>query len=888
MTLEQISTQESEPIAKGKNLDSDTYMAYLAAGPTRHANDLVDGIAVLGTAGEEKEYEEQGYDTLFREGDEGREGIIAYFNDRGVDTYNPKMKNWRKAHTDVEATACDEQSVLLVCLDIDEFSKSQEALNGGMATLTEINTRMAMAVLNGQRMVIAVRGEYEQKLTDPKAQLYYEYTMNNIRDFQKRYPDHIVLLKNEDREFRGAREAALNALEKQRRPETCLKPWTPKDLEQKVEQRDTRLQNLDVNNSGDFFVSSGTSNVGQDHRLARNQLVAILENGFNIKVKDLTTGVFAAPFEKHEQTQFNTARERMDSFIDCLIQEEGVTDKAAGVVWFVDDDEPSPIAQAKIAKFLFDILTENNVSRAGQLFIGIEEQFNVEKWTAKKFANPDQRKMLRTQFEQVIADVKNGVRRIDGNDDETIEANLEILVSSAEVIFTKLNTLAANQSIFKELKNHELLKVTPMVQHMVNMNRVRDIGFKQLQSFKKYFQQMKLEHGVELCILANNADEAINRIQVVQSPAALQERKRYFSRYKKVLDHLKSVPGGSEDTFVAAVQKAVLECDPEAAVSIQKGFDHLETKHLAGVKADLTSLLGSIGDTLHLSKRQQELLINFVGPLHDLLKLLGDFDSNMQAVPDHEEFVAYIVKQFGKKFGLSDEDVAFISELVGDHENIFKEKNRDGFISSKDPLLEGKAVFFVSDVLTNVFSFTEVDGQKSLVMKEAELKSRFEDLAFRHMDKIEGKVFRPEWIPFALTDVEAFLRHLSNHSIQVDPSILHKMTLAGLSAMSRAADRNEFTEYESYKMETVFTELLVLTEAQNRTELDEQKYQQILPALRKSMFNHNRLKLIAEKGYPAPDMTGRAFSDDETTTYLRKHLLDQGYVNRATRRLELG
>lgn len=881
---EEGSVSETEPVTRGENLDSDTYMAYLAGNPRRHSNGLVDGIAVLGTAGKTKKYPNQGYNTLFREGSEGRQGLLDYLNRRGIDTYNPKMEHWETRYAEVEARVCDENSGVIVGLDTDESSKTQEALNGGMATLTEINTLMGRIILNGQFMIFGVRDGFEAKLTDPKAQLFYAYTIKNVRDFQRKYPEVIVFLPNEDREFKQTREVAVEALEKQRNPETCAKPWTFKDLEKKVEQRDQRLTRLEPDNYADFFVSGGTSIVGSEHRMAREQLVSMFENGYGVTVKDLTTGIHAAPFEKHASMHFSSPKERMESFLDCIVQEEAVTDIADGVIWFVDDDEPSPIAQAKIGKFLFNLLTEQDVSRADQLFVGVEEQFNPDKWIAKKFTNPAEKTILKQQLQQVITDIKSGQRIIEVPEGQSLDEVIEELVKSAKTVTNSLQRPGA----FKSLRDHVLLGCTPLVQHIVNMNRVRDIGYQQLLSFKKYFLKMKLEHGVELAILANSTDEAINRAQVIQSPAAIQERQRFFNRYKKMLETLKEMPGGSPETFVDAIKKAILESDLDSKESIKKGLEHLETKHLVGVKADLTTLLNSIGHTTHLSERLQQLLIDFVGPLHDLLKLLGDFETNMQAVPDHEEFIGYIVEQFAEKYKIPAEDVRFIAEVVKDHENIFKEKGRDSFIGSEDPIQEAKAIFFVSDVFTGVFEVETKGNAKSLTMNEQALKIRFEDLAFRHIDKTEGKVFRPEWLLFVLKDMEAFFKHLSNNGIEVDRVLFQKMVLASFKALNRAVDGNMFTPYENQKIEETFSQLIaVMDKEANVSPEIALTYQETISSVRVGLFNVHRLSLIVEKGYELPDLKDLKLTHPDTTAYLRSYLLSQGHVNRATRFVEL-
>lgn len=173
-----------------------------------------------------------------------------------------------------------------------------------------------------------------------------------------------------------------------------------------------------------------------------------------------------------------------------------------------------------------------------------------------------------------------------------------------------------------------------------------------------------------------------------------------------------------------------------------------------------TSLIPSL-----LSTRHAQLLASVVAPLHDILKYLGDESS--QVIPEHEIVLAETGKKYfagrtvkinGVSSVLNDEDVSFITSVIGDHENIYKEIGRLSFISSEDPIQRAKAIFSFIDTLAGAFE-RSANKPNSWQLNESGFTKRFVHLCSRH---VEGKIFRPRWIVSATQELLLTIDQLTN------------------------------------------------------------------------------------------------------------------------------
>jgi hypothetical protein len=202
-------------------------------------------------------------------------------------------------------------------------------------------------------------------------------------------------------------------------------------------------------------------------------------------------------------------------------------------------------------------------------------------------------------------------------------------------------------------------------------------------------------------------------------------------------------------------------------------------EHLRGVQQQLVDLMLVYADGKYtsrypdlLSDREAKLLAFGVAPIHDLLKVF-EARELPQALSSHDLHVRRLVQEtfLGKRLEIKDqngatierlvlsqEDVDFIAEVVGDHENINREQGRNMLIKSSTSSDRAKAIFFVADVLTGTIE-QKAEGEYSFNLDQ--LWKRFGDLYVRHMDPVVGKIFRPEWMVYTIKDLTETLNALN-------------------------------------------------------------------------------------------------------------------------------
>jgi hypothetical protein len=148
--------------------------------------------------------------------------------------------------------------------------------------------------------------------------------------------------------------------------------------------------------------------------------------------------------------------------------------------------------------------------------------------------------------------------------------------------------------------------------------------------------------------------------------------------------------------------------------------------------------------------------------------------------------------------GYTQPEVEFVVAVVTDHENIYKEKGRSGFMDSPKRVDRAKAVMFLADTLTGVLKIED----KKIGVDEEKLRDRFEDLYFRHID-VSGKVFRPEWGLFALEDYRAFIGSLAKRAnLAGVGEVMEAITESAKKAIERAKvedDREKIDRVEKVK-----------------------------------------------------------------------------------------
>jgi hypothetical protein len=151
--------------------------------------------------------------------------------------------------------------------------------------------------------------------------------------------------------------------------------------------------------------------------------------------------------------------------------------------------------------------------------------------------------------------------------------------------------------------------------------------------------------------------------------------------------------------------------------------------------------------------------------------------------------MGYIVNEFFPQLGFTPEEVDFLTQVIGNHENIFKEKGREKYAASETIAERGMALFFLIDNLTG--AIYEEDGK--LALNSEVLKSRFTDLYVRHMDPVSRKLSlpRPEWGLFTVKDYIATCKTLrEEYGVQFSDSFIPQIVDAALAGIKITFDLN--------------------------------------------------------------------------------------------------
>jgi hypothetical protein len=253
---------------------------------------------------------------------------------------------------------------------------------------------------------------------------------------------------------------------------------------------------------------------------------------------------------------------------------------------------------------------------------------------------------------------------------------------------------------------------------------------------------------------------------------ARAERKEMWNRLEGLKEALRENPKVDPLNVVYEYLKSDKEKFPYAAAELptQSSGLGLHLKEITEFQRSFfTTAEGKSRFPELVNDRQAWLMANVAAPMHDVLKYLGS--PKAQVMPDHEVMTAQLLREIfegctieapgqilagtnKEAVKLSAEDVEFVAKVIGDHENINKELGRSEWVHSDSAVDRAKAMFFVADTLTGVIV---PDGHGDWRMDSNQLNSRFEDLYFRHIDPVKGKIFRPEWGLKAIEDLSAAL-----------------------------------------------------------------------------------------------------------------------------------
>jgi len=237
-------------------------------------------------------------------------------------------------------------------------------------------------------------------------------------------------------------------------------------------------------------------------------------------------------------------------------------------------------------------------------------------------------------------------------------------------------------------------------------------------------------------------------------------------------------------------------------------------------------------ETEQILKPRHATLLEFVGRTHDICKLLGS--ANAQIDPDHEVIYKNIVGKFlvgktftptsGETITFTEADVKFITEVVGLHEDIWRESSfanqanslkKDTQEEDIDYVRRARSLMHFIDIFGSAVRF---DGETLKIVNEEAFKSRFIDLFQRHIrlsigivnsnsdkelvDWTIGKVYRPKWGLHGVAGLTWVFESLKEWDVQVDDELI-KSVQSGISEVlfnASASIVDALTNQKKYKV----------------------------------------------------------------------------------------
>jgi hypothetical protein len=701
------------------------------------------------------------------------EGVEQILNGENIVTYNPNMSDWNpEVHPKAEALGLNEFGVLGLRVE-----NAPGVTDGSLGSLVEIGMAIYSAMLNGQKVVISFDETFEGSLVEAGAKAQYQALKEQLNSLAMHLPELVkVQLRSSREEF--AKEVKNAMAEQDEKPRALI---SAKELQAFQSVRNERLRDTER-----FIVMGGTS--AATHESLDDSFHATQETiesvfGSDRELTSLNKGTFAGVWENIQKRKedaeargikFDVHREMM-LYRQAFAIESGLKAKSDVLVWSVQKENDSKAAITEIGFFLINALQE------GQQLCILLENFDVDLFTKALFKKEGDRSKL-------TAALANKAVALEGQTGEQADTERQQMHAALEV----LQSWEANPDsvTFAQLKKTPILNKSEFFQRVDNARRTRAIIQEQLKKTQERAKQIMGAEGVELFIASNDLTDFVQKMALISTPAQFEGREAFYDSYRQFSDKLEGLVAahpGERDKASELIDEAVSVVNPP-----EQRFAGL-TQHLGEVKdyagafnQYLRKLQESRGRE-YLSNNQLDLIEQVIAPNHDKLKFLGG--SDVQVMPDHEILIGHVLRHQLPGLGFNPEEVSFMAEVVGDHENIFKEKNRNFYSRSERPDERAKAYFFVLDTLTGAIGQGE-NGE--LVLNEALLEKRFTDLYFRHIDLEKGKVFRPEWGSFALQDFSAFFTTLQKeYGAELEPDFFKKLNSAAMKAVDQAITAND-------------------------------------------------------------------------------------------------
>ena len=697
--------------------------------------------------------------------------VIDFLRKINTAFFNPKMKEWNyKLHPKAESTAMSEAAVLAFRLE------NKDIKNGSLASLIEFGDALLLAVLTGQKIVVSIEPGIESSFESPEAKRLYAAFLLSIELAQQEYSQYLQF--DQSGEIGKFEQMIESALADQRNPEKCLQPLSKERLLATQAKREQTM--LEPNR--EILVGGATRPYDKDNekllgkfRRKIGSIVKLLEN------REISNDAKKAPrprtlVQKMTESipllqRWEKAEENPRIFQYESVLESEVSDKntAQSLVWLVTEECAGGIASLEAAqRALFAIMH-------GQPAALLVEAFNPNPYVNIKLRK--EAGEMDKQLDMLIAQ------------HQPSEEDIQI----AKRIIAKL--LEGEYVSFKEVKSAKLLTQTEQFKTLDNINRPRAVAFEQSKKIQKEIARLSMELGYEIVIVDTDYDHFIQRLGIFSDKERIIKSQTFWKNFRTLKSKLDQLvltlpPQPDEKNAVGLIRNEVINLAVE-----NESLPGL-LRHSADVQNSgqgWQKLLEKNGGTTNsfLSSRQFWLLNEVIAPLHDIIKPLGLHQG--QDISQHEMMIKYVLEVYLPKMGFTDpDDLHFIAEIIGDHENIYKEEGRDIFVNSENPEERGKSLFFIMDTLTGVVSSNEQDesGRDILKIDESTLKSRFQDLYFRHIDLAAGKTFRPEWGVSALKEYIQFFSAMEKRGFVVEKAFYNKLFNSVAAAINEAGSQN--------------------------------------------------------------------------------------------------
>lgn len=702
----------------------------------RTPTELVASVALLGSTHAKADFRNRGPD--------GGPGLEESLNNRGVTTFNPQDDNY---DIQAEALALNKMSVLGVRLENKKLER------GSRGTMVEVD-KLWFAILRGQRVVISIESGIQQTFAnDEDSARQFGIFTDNITQMKQVAPQAIQVLEGDDSGLKIFEDALVDACSQQNILETALPVISPEVLTQYGEVQEKRL--LKEKRLVTVFGSSAPYSPLVAESLHKEQEALRLK----VDTKDNDVVIL---YEGQMATRWNALLDIADGDErarkrEGLIQEESKLKQLADIVVItVRNESLSTGTVSEIAKQMYLSLQPVIPDPEGMGFI----------------ENP--------AFGQQVVLL---LEPFNAND----------YIHTAPLFLQDLRKEGLNYDIVPETTFKHILKtfkpgISPTVDKVDEVRRSRNIAAEQMTYIQEMLEQYGTTTGVPTVLFATDNGDFLQKISLVATRAAAKDRIQFWKTYKAFRSELKkslnTAPETQNLTVQTVLDTALSKVLDTAATpeTVEKRNTGLLGVHLKETQESVSTFFTILhhfaekGNEPYIAQGREKLCADVIGLNHDRLKFLS---TSGQTVEDHEVLTASVFRDILPKLGYSEEETIVAANVVRHHENIFRETVTTDLYKSSEEEDRIKTIIFVADILDGAVELN--NGVVCLNPKK--LQSRFTDLCFRHLDKENGKIFRPEWVHHTVDDLSAFFAYLSEmHGFVLEETFQSSLKGAAVTA----------------------------------------------------------------------------------------------------------